>query len=92
MRKIQSAHSGENIAKIMISVLEKFDVVPRFGYYIKDNHGANDICLRVICRKLRLNIKNPNNRRVKCLKHILNFTAKAFFFEIDVDSFKEKTN
>jgi hypothetical protein len=92
MRKIRGVHNGENIAEAMIPVLEEFDVVSRLGYYIGDNHSVNDTYLRAICRKLRPNIKDPDNRRVRCLRHILNLATKVFLFKTDADSFEEKNN
>jgi quinol monooxygenase YgiN len=41
---------------------------------------------------LRSDIKESDSRRVKCLKHILNLTAKAFLFNKDADAFEENTN
>jgi hypothetical protein len=67
MRRVYGAHSGENIAEAMIPVLQDFDIAPRLGYFIGDNHGSNDTCLRAICRKLRPDIKDPDARRVRCL-------------------------
>ena len=92
MRRVHGAHSGENIAEAMTPVLQDFDIAPRLGYYIGDNHGANDTCLREICRKLRPDIKDPDSRRVRCLGHILNLAAEAFLFGTDSESFQEETN
>ena len=92
MRRIRGAYSGENIAEAIIPVLEEFDVAPRLGYYIGDNHSINDTCLRAICRKLRPDIKDPDSRRVRYLGYILNLTAKAFLFRTDADSFEEESN
>ena len=92
MRRVRGTYSGENIVEAIIPMLEEFDVAPRLGYYIRDNYGANDTCLRAICRKLRPDIKDLNSRRVRCLEYILNLIAKAFLFRIDADSFEEETN
>jgi hypothetical protein len=92
IRKVKGAHSGENIAEVIIPVLVEIRIVSRLGYFIGDNAGPNDIYWPVICRKLRPDIKEPNNRRVRCLKHILNLAAKAFLFSKDADAFKEDTN
>jgi hypothetical protein len=92
MRRVHGAHSGENIAEAMIPVLQDFNIAPRLGYYIGDNQGSNDTCLRAICRKLRPDIKDPDARRVRCLGHILNLAAKAFLFRKDAESFEEETD
>jgi hypothetical protein len=46
----------------------------------------------MICRKLRFDIKESDGRRVKCLRHILNFMAKAFLFSKDVNAFEKDIN
>ena len=92
MRRIKDAYNSENIAEIMIPMLKKMGVISRLGYFIKNNVGPNDICWRVICRKLRLDIKKPNNKKVKCLGYILNLVVKAFFFNKNADVFEEDIN
>jgi hypothetical protein len=92
MRRVRGTHSDENIAEIMIPVLEEMGIVSRLGYFIGDNAGSNDIYWRAICRKLRPDIKEPDRRRVRCLGHILNLAAKAFLFGKDADAFEEETN
>jgi hypothetical protein len=39
-------------------------------------------------RKYRLDIKDPNSRRVRCLGYIINLAAKAFLFGKNADAFK----
>jgi len=55
-------------------------MIPKLGYFIADNDGRNDTCIRAILKKHRLDIKDPNSRRVRCLGHIINLAAKAFLF------------
>jgi hypothetical protein len=92
MRRVKGAHTGENIAEAMIPVLVEMGVVSRLGFFVGDNAGNNDTCWRAICRKLRPDIKAPDNRRVRCLGHILNLAAKAFLFGKDADAFEDDTN
>jgi hypothetical protein len=92
MHRVKGAHTGENIAEVMIPVLEEMGIVSRLGYFIADNASNNDTCWRAICRKLRPDIKEPDSRRVRCLGHILNLAAKAFLFGKDADAFEEDTN
>lgn len=89
---MRGTYSGENIIEAIIFILQDFDIAPRLGYYIRDNHGSNNICLRVIYRNLRLNIKDPDARRIRYLGYILNLTAKAFLFRKDTKSFEEEIN
>jgi hypothetical protein len=44
MRRVKGAHTGENIAEVMIPVLVKMGVVSKLGFFIGDNVGNNDTC------------------------------------------------
>jgi hypothetical protein len=83
MRRVKGAHTGENIAEAMIPVLVEMGVVSKLGFFVGDNAGNKDTCWRAIYRKLRPDIKAPDNRRERCLGHILNLAAKAFLFGKD---------
>jgi hypothetical protein len=37
---------------------------------------------------LRSNIKNPDSKRIRCLKHIINLIAKAFLFSKNSNNFE----
>jgi hypothetical protein len=92
IRRINKAYINENIAKAVTPVLIKMGILLKLGYFIADNDGRNDICIRAILRKYRLNIKDPDSRRVRCLKHIINLAAKAFLFGKNVNAFKDSVN
>jgi hypothetical protein len=92
LRRVKGSHTGENIAEVMIPVLKEMGIVSRLGYFIGDNASPNDTYWRVICRKLRPDIKEPDSRRVRYLGHILNLAAKAFLFGKDADAFEEDIN
>jgi hypothetical protein len=48
MRRVQGAHSGENITEVMIPVLEEFDIASRSGFTIAScpSDAANNSCLQ----------------------------------------------
>jgi hypothetical protein len=92
MRRISGAHTGENIAEAVMPVLLEMGILPKLGYFIADNDGRNDTCIRAILRKHRPNIKDPDSRRVRCLGHIINLAAKAFLFGKNADAFEDVTN
>jgi hypothetical protein len=92
IRRINGAYTGENITKAVMPILIKNRILLKLGYFIADNDARNDIYIRVILRKHRFNIKDPNSRRVRCLKHIINLAAKAFLFGKNVDAFKDNIN
>jgi hypothetical protein len=63
-------------------------VLLKLGYFIANNDSRNDTYIRVILRKYRSNIKDPNSRRVRYLGYIINLAIKAFLFGKNVDAFK----
>jgi hypothetical protein len=73
-------------------ILIKIEILLKLGYFIADNDARNDICIRAILRKYRSNIKDPNSRRVRCLRHIINLAVKAFLFGKNADDFKDYIN
>jgi hypothetical protein len=92
MRRINRAHTGENITEAVIPVLVEMGIISKLGYFIADNDGRNDTCIRAILRKHRPDIKDPDSRRVRCLGHIINLTAKAFLFGKNADAFEDSTD
>jgi hypothetical protein len=92
MRRINGAHTGENITKAVIPMLIKMGILSKLGYFIADNDSRNNTYIRAILRKHRPNIKDSNSRRVRCLKHIINLAAKAFLFDKNADAFKDSTD
>jgi hypothetical protein len=92
MRRIRGAHTGENIAEAVMPILLEMRILPKLGYFIADNDGRNDTCIRTILRKHRPDIKDPDSRRVRCLGHIINLAAKAFLFGKNADAFEDSTD
>jgi hypothetical protein len=92
IRRINEAYTNENITKAVMPILIKMGILPKLGYFITDNDGRNDTYIRVILRKHRPNIKDPNSRRVRYLRHIINLAAKAFLFGKNADAFKDSIN
>jgi diadenosine tetraphosphate (Ap4A) HIT family hydrolase len=89
IRRINEAYTGENITEAVMPILIKMGILPKLGYFIADNDGRNDTYIRVILRKHRPNIKDPDSRRVRYLGHIINLAAKAFLFGKNADAFKD---
>jgi hypothetical protein len=90
LRRINGAHSGENIAEAILPILQEMGIISRLGFFIADNAGNNNTYIRAICQSL--DIKNSKTRRVRCLNHIINLAAKAFLFNKDIDAFKLTIN
>lgn len=70
----------------MLPVVKSFQLGPNLGFFIADNAGPNDTAIRAILQDLDADIKDPDDRQVGCLGHIINLVAKAFLFGDDVES------
>jgi hypothetical protein len=92
MQRINGAHTGENIAEAVMPIPVEMGILPKLGYFIANNDGRNDTCIRAILRKHRPDIKDPNSRRMCCLEHIINLAAKAFLFGKNAGAFEDSTD
>jgi hypothetical protein len=85
LRSIEGAHSGENQALTLVAVIKEFDIQDRLGYFIADNVSSNDWAVYFACQSLQL--ANSAQRRLRCLGHIINLSAKALLFGSDEGCF-----
>ena len=53
MKKIEVAHSGENQAALVISMLMEYNLLNKIGYYTLDNTTSNDSTLWIVREKLK---------------------------------------
>jgi hypothetical protein len=90
LRRIQGAHSGENMAQSIITVIEEYELKDRLGYFMLDNVTSNDTCVREILAKLQPDL-DSKKRRLRCFGHIVNLAAKAFLFGNDPEAFEIET-
>jgi hypothetical protein len=87
MKKMKGAHGGENIAEVVIPVLEEYHIGPRLGVFVADNVESNDTAIRAIMQSVRPEIRGET-RRSRCLGHIINLAAKSFLFGKNVEAFE----
>jgi hypothetical protein len=92
MRRINGAHTSENIAEVAMPILIEIGILPKLGYFIANNNSRNNTYIWAILRKHQPDIKDPDNRRVRCLGYIINLAAKAFLFGKNIDAFEDSTN
>jgi hypothetical protein len=85
LRQLSGPHSGENQSFLLVEIIKEFGFEQRLGYFICDNVASNNFAVKFTCESLQ--IKNPVQRRLRCLGHILNLSAKAFLFGNDEGSF-----
>ena len=88
MKRILGAHSGENIAEVILPVLQDFKITSNIGVFVADNVDTNDVAIKAILRILRPDL-TIRNRRARCLGHIINLAAKAIIFGKDTTAFDD---
>ena len=88
LKRMRGPHGGENIAEVVIPVLEEYEVGPRLGVFVADNAESNDTAMRSILAQIRPEL-TVAPRRARCLGHIINLAAKAFLFGSDIEAFEQ---
>ncbi|KAG7403467.1 putative AC transposase [Fusarium oxysporum f. sp. rapae] len=84
LEKLSGSHGGENQAILMAKVIRKYGLEKKIGFFTADNADPCDTCVRAL-----LKMFNPRasptgleglegERRIRCVGHILNLSAKAF--------------
>src|SRR6266850_2382557 len=90
LRRLHGTHSGENIAEAIVKVIRKYGLTgDQIGWFVLDNATSNDTCVKEILKTLEIN-DTAERHRLRCLGHIINLAAKAFFFGSDSTSFEEE--
>jgi hypothetical protein len=91
MKRLTGPHGGEDIAKVIIPVLQEYKVVDRLGVFVTDNAESNDTAIQEILHQLRPELQ-LKARRSRCLGHIINLVAKAFLFGTSTKAFEAATS
>ena len=89
LKRIEESHSGEEISLILINVIKFWRLERSLGVFVSDNADVNDVAIGLVLARLRPDIKDSQQRRSRCLGHIINLAAKAFLFGSDVDAFEQ---
>ena len=77
-----SNHSGEEQARVLISILQDYGIVQDLGVIMGDNASNNN----TLCRGMSKYLKDeglewdPKQERLRCLGHIINLIVQAFLF------------
>lgn len=88
LRRVQRSHSGENMAQQVITVINDFELVDLFGYFVLDNAESNDTCVEAILKELCPEMTgNRRHQRLQCIGHIINLAAQALLFGDDPEAF-----
>jgi hypothetical protein len=81
-RRLRGPHSGENQAALFWDIVQEMDITRRLGFFTLDNATSNDSALEFIAQRSReIGIPfEPQQRRIRCLGHVLNLTVKALIW------------
>jgi hypothetical protein len=91
-KEIEGRHTGQNIALILLNLIEEYEIAEMLGCFVADNATTNDAAVEETLRILDSDgDKNEvRNRRSRCLGHIINLAAKAFIFGQDIEGFERE--
>jgi hypothetical protein len=91
LKKMTARHTGEEIAAVIVPVLREYGIAENIGIFVADNVDSNDCAISCILDKLQID-DYIENRRSRCLGHIINLVAKAFIFGQNTDAFETTVN
>ena len=84
MVQLQGSHSGEAQATKILSIIRDFEI-QLVGHFQSNNTSSNDTCIAAILTHIepilatsRSLAQEKKRRRIRCIGHIVNLTAKAF--------------
>ena len=91
------AHSGENIASTLETVVRDWGFAHKVGVAVCDNASNNDTCLDAFFHRINPTMTDTDilSRRIRCFGHVLNLVAKAFLFgndgafEMEIDNLEQ---
>jgi hypothetical protein len=88
---LHGSHSGENQAEVIKEVIREYNLQNRIGYFVTDNAANNNtaIDMLVACFLPHLTPKQRVGRRLRCLGHVINLSAKAFLYGTEFDAFEK---
>jgi hypothetical protein len=88
LKELQGAHTGENMAAVLLEVIEDYGITSKTGYIMADNAGNNNTMVRELeslLKALELDWK-ALHYRLRCNGHVINLTVLAFLFGLHPDS------
>jgi hypothetical protein len=78
LREFRGVHTGEEQAKVFLTVFKEYELQDKIGYFTMDNHEANDTLLAEIARTI--DGFDPVAQRLRCNGHVINLIVQAFLF------------
>jgi len=81
LQEIQGQHSGQNLARMILDIIDEYQIRNKIGYFMMDNVTSNDTFLHCLSQELQDtdNIKyDAELHRLRCNGHIINLAVQAF--------------
>lgn len=72
-------------------MIKDFELQDKIGYFITDNATNNDSAIDVVLAYFypKMTKIQRENRRLRCLGHVINLAAKAFLYGTEFDAFEK---
>ena len=68
------------ISKIVLEVLEEFNLIDKTGWFTLDNANENNNCFDDL--KIKINDFDQHERRIRCMCHTINLAVQEFLKNI----------
>jgi hypothetical protein len=83
--QLMGAHSGDNIAQAVLTVLKDFGISSsQVGYFMLDNASNNDSAIKAIADKIDF---TAAHRRLCCAPHTLNLVGQTLLWGNNQDAY-----
>jgi hypothetical protein len=90
LKRLRGPYSGENLAQVIIKLIDEYEIADRLGFFVLDNASSNDTCVNELLANLCSYIpsRDYKKRRLRCWGHVLNLVAKAFLYGVNPAAFE----
>lgn len=78
LRRISGSHSGEAVAKVILEVIEDYEIKNKLGAFQLDNASNNRTCVEALATSIPS--IDPDEHQMSCFGHIVNLVVKAVLF------------
>ena len=87
LRHLYGAHTGENQAQVVLTLLQEYELCQKVGYFTLDNASNNDKALQFLAQQLKDFEAdfNPIEQRLRCMGHVINLVVQAFLHSTDIE-------
>ncbi|TKA67460.1 hypothetical protein B0A49_09354 [Cryomyces minteri] len=84
--RLRGSHSGVNIAETLATIIQKYDISFKLGYFQMDNASNNNTCIDHLATLLPL----PMKAHLRCMGHIINLVVQAILFGKGINTSKRE--